>query len=93
MFDENDIKIEQLQKLKTETLEVLGLVNEMNHNLKKRVVIPVQENLAYFIGDIKNTNVCKVYLGEDYFMETTNYRAAKILNSRIERIDNLIFII
>jgi prefoldin subunit 5 len=90
MLGENDLKIEELQKIKQENIDVIGLVSEMNKNLKKRLVIPVQENLAYFIGDIKNTNVCKVYLGEDYFMETTNYRAIKILNSRVERLDGLI---
>ena len=56
----------------------------------KEVFVPVCENMAYFKGNIINTNECKLYLGEDYFVKTTNNRALKILSHRRSKIETLI---
>jgi prefoldin subunit 5 len=83
-------KNESLEIMKQENLEILKFAEEVNHNLTKQVFIPICENLAYFVGNIINTNECKVYLGGDYFVNTTNFRAIKILENRKNRLDILI---
>jgi prefoldin alpha subunit len=89
-FENKNFQTEQLQKLIAEYQEVIAFISDLNKTLIKRTIVPIQENLAYFMGDIKKTNQCRVYLGEDYFIETTNHRAIKILESRLKRLEKLI---
>lgn len=85
------VKIENnLLKLKDENIRTSKYISELNKNLTSDVFVPITENLAYFKGKIKNTNECKVYLGEDLFVHTTNYRAIQILENRLNRLNSLI---
>jgi prefoldin subunit 5 len=83
-------KKEQLEKLRLEYSEVIAFISELNKTLKKKVIIPIEDGLAYFSGDIVKTNQCRVYLGDDYFIETTNCRAIKILETRLKRLELLL---
>jgi prefoldin subunit 5 len=89
IYDQN-YRIEQLEKMRAEYNEIMNFIQEINKTLTKKTIIPIQDNLAYFLGDIKKTNQCRVYLGEDYYIETTNHRAIKILETRLQRLENLL---
>jgi prefoldin subunit 5 len=80
-------KIDDIEKLRLEYKEVISFISELNKNLTKDVIIPVKDNLAYFPGTIKKTNQSRIYLGENYYAETTNHRAIKLLSNRLEKLD------
>jgi hypothetical protein len=79
-----------LKRKVTEHEDVLSCINTLNKNLNHEIIFPVVENLAYFKGNIINTNSCKIKMGEKHFLETTNLNASKILEHRINRIKDLI---
>jgi prefoldin subunit 5 len=86
----NDEKIEQLEKLKAEYEQLIPFIKDLNKASTKKAIVPIQDNLAYFIGDIRKTNECKIYLGEDYLVETTNHIAIKIVEDRLRRLNLMI---
>ena len=84
------IRKDKLDKIIKEHDRVLDFITNLNRDLKKETFVPVCENFAYFKGNIINTNECRVYLGEDYFVKTTNYRAMQIINNRKTKVESLI---
>lgn len=83
-------KRENLDKMCQEHGRVLEIITHLNQNLKKDVYVPICENFAYFKGNIINTNECRIYLGDDYFVKTTNFKAAKIINNRKSKVESLL---
>jgi prefoldin subunit 5 len=83
-------KKESLDKIREQHEKVVEIMSHLNEKLKKEVYVPVCENFAYFKGNIINTNECRVYLGDDFFVKTTNYKAVKILNNRKSKVEILL---
>lgn len=83
-------KRENLDKMCQQHGKVVEIITHLNKNLKKDVYVPVYENFAYFKGNITNTNECRIYLGDDYFVKTTNFKAVKIINNRKSKVESLL---
>jgi prefoldin alpha subunit len=84
------LRKDKLDKIIKEHDRVLDFITNLNRDLKKEAFVPACENFAYFKGNIINTNECRVYLGEDYFVKTTNHRAMQIINNRKTKVESLI---
>ncbi|KAL9649953.1 hypothetical protein ABK040_003072 [Willaertia magna] len=55
--------------------------------LSHKSMIPIgSHNLAYFPGNLIETNEITIALGEDYFIKTTSFHARQILKRRMEKV-------
>ena len=76
---------EKIEKIEKEHKEVIEFIKNLSNIKNKEILVPVCEEYAYFVGKIKNPNECRVYLGEDYFLKTTNDRTLQILTRRLNK--------
>lgn len=76
---------ENIEKIEREHKEVIEFINNVSNITNKEILVPVCDEYAYFVGKIKSPNECRVYLGEDYFLKTTNNRALEILTRRLNK--------
>lgn len=84
----NQITVVQTCKTKlTEIEEAKKFIEDLNKSRTKKVIIPVVEGLAYFAAEINHTNECSIRLGEDYIIDTTNYKALRYLERETNRIN------
>jgi prefoldin subunit 5 len=83
-------KKDKISKLLEENKKVSYFISNLNKNLTHEVLVPILDNLAFLPGKIINTNECNVYLGEDLFAHTTNFRALKILENRGKKLNSLL---
>lgn len=82
-----ELGIVQTYKSKlNELAEVKKFVDTLNRNRTQRVIVPVVEGLAYFEAEIQHTNECSIRLGEEYIIDTTNYKASKFLEREEHRV-------
>ena len=84
---------ENIEKIEKDHRDVIQFIENANKNEPQEIFIPVCDDFAYFIGKIKNPKECKVYLGEEYFLNTSSDKATKILSNRANKtkeiLDNL----
>lgn len=69
-----------------EYLNIRLFILDLNKTKSKKVLIPVIEGLAYFNANIINTNDCLINLGDDIYVDTTNYKAEGIISRKIDNL-------
>ncbi|KAF2076883.1 hypothetical protein CYY_001785 [Polysphondylium violaceum] len=78
--------IEHLNGTKKEYSELISTLEDLPDTLKPKIMVPLGK-LAFFEGNIKNSNQFMVLLGDNYFTKRSSKQAIEIFQRRDRDID------
>jgi len=78
--------IDHLKGTKNEYSELISTLEHLPDTLKPKIMVPMGK-LAFFEGNIKNSNQIMVLLGENYFTKRSSKQAIEIFQRRDKDID------
>lgn len=65
---------------------VTHILNNIKTGMK--VFVPVADDLAYFIGEVVDSDHCTMHLGTDYYLSTNRQNAIEIISNRRQKNSN-----